>query len=350
MRIWLDILTPKQLLFFESIVKRLRKRGDRVLLTSRRYREVNELAKIRGIITENYGVHGGKERLGKLEASINRMDKLAKRIAKFKPDLTISFCSPEASRISFGLGIPHIAFCDSPHATAVMKLAIPLVQKLLVPFYIPKREFTQYGINPKDIIQYKAVDAYLILKNRPALKNSGIPDSFRLHDATILVRTGESQASYFSKKVDAISMINMLSENLDECNILILGRYAKEIQEIKKKTSRDNVIVLDRVVDSGMILSMCDVFVGSGGTMTAEAALRGIPTISYNNVPNIVEKYLVRKGVVKRANTPKQLLSQVKKLLDSDKSKVQKRSKKLVQSMEDPYSKILRTINLLKIK
>lgn len=348
MKIWLDILTPKQLLFFESIVSRLRKRGDKILVTSRRYHEVNQLAKIRGIITENYGFHGGKERIGKLDASIKRMDKLAKRISKFKPDLTISFCSPEASRISFGLGIPHIAFCDSPHATAVMKLAIPLVQKLLVPFYIPKKEFSQYGIKPKDIVQYRAVDAYLITKNKPALKGSGIPESLRLYDTTILVRTGESQASYFAKKIDTARMVNELAESLDECNIMVLGRYAKEIQEIKKKARNDNVIVLDRVVDSGMILGMCDVFVGSGGTMTAEAALRGIPTISYNAVPNTVEKYLVRKGIVKRAETPKQITSQIQKLLDSDNKTIKTKSKRLAQSMEDPYSKLISVIKQLK--
>ena len=37
-----------------------------------------------------------------------------------------------------------------------------------------------------------------------------------------------------------------------------------------------------------------DVFViGSGGTMTAESALLGIPTISYNAIPNIIENYLI---------------------------------------------------------
>ena len=44
-------------------------------------------------------------------------------------------------------------------------------------------------------------------------------------------------------------------------------------------------------------LSIIDIFVGSGGTMTSEAALRGIPTISYDGVPNLDEKYLVKNGL-----------------------------------------------------
>ena len=61
------------------------------------------------------------------------MGKLSRKIKAFSPDITISFCSPEAARISFGLGIKHVAFCDSPHADAVMRLTLPLIQKLLIP-------------------------------------------------------------------------------------------------------------------------------------------------------------------------------------------------------------------------
>ena len=54
-------------------------------------------------------------------------------IEKFKPDVTASFCSADAARISYGLQIKHVAFCDSPHSEAVMKLTMPLIQKLLIP-------------------------------------------------------------------------------------------------------------------------------------------------------------------------------------------------------------------------
>ena len=69
------------------------------------------------------------------------MEKLSRKIERFLPDIAISFCSPEAARISFGFGIKHIAFCDSPHANAVMRLTLPLIQKLLIPSPIPKKEF-----------------------------------------------------------------------------------------------------------------------------------------------------------------------------------------------------------------
>ena len=111
MKIWIDILTPKQLLFSESIIEKLGQKHD-ILCTSREYNEVTKLEKIRHFDLIFVGKHGGGDKKSKLKASIERIEKLTKKINKFKPDVVISFGSPEAARISFGLGIKHIMFCD----------------------------------------------------------------------------------------------------------------------------------------------------------------------------------------------------------------------------------------------
>ena len=145
LKIWFDILTPKEILFFESMVCRLGKKHT-ILCTSRNYREVNELGKIRNLVLEPVGRFGGGKLSGKLDAGIDRMRLLSKKIQEFAPDLAISFCSPDAARISFGLGIKHIGFSNSPHHEAAMRLTIPLLTKLLIPSYITKKEFSRYGI------------------------------------------------------------------------------------------------------------------------------------------------------------------------------------------------------------
>ena len=48
MKIWIDILTPKQLLFSESIVEKLGKKHE-LLCTSRNYDEVSKLAKAKSL-------------------------------------------------------------------------------------------------------------------------------------------------------------------------------------------------------------------------------------------------------------------------------------------------------------
>ena len=171
MKIWFDILTPKQVLFFEPMIKKLRKKHS-VLCTSRNYREAVQLAKIRNLKVHVIGKHGGGERYSKLNESLKRMVGLSKIVKKYSPDLTISLCSPEASRISYGLGIKHIVFSNAPHAEAVMKLSLPFVQKLLTPWIIPKRKFSIYGISEKDIIHYRALDEYIIVKRKTKTENT----------------------------------------------------------------------------------------------------------------------------------------------------------------------------------
>ena len=179
------------------MIKRIKK-NHTVLCTSRDYNQVTQLAKIRNLKLIIVGKHGGIKKHDKLNASLSRSKSLSIRIKEFSPDITISFCSPEAARVSYGLNITHVCFSDSPHANAVMRLVIPLVQKLLIPWVIPKKEFVKFGINIKDIIHYRTIDAAIIAR-RKISKNSKklVKESKR---KVILVRIEEEYASYSTKK------------------------------------------------------------------------------------------------------------------------------------------------------
>jgi len=343
LKIWFDILTPKQILFFESMIKKLRKK-HRVFCTTRQYREVYHLAKLRKMNLIFVGKHGGGEKHEKLKASLNRMNELTKIIKKFSPDVAVSFCSPEAARISYGMGIKHIAFCDAPHAEAVMRLSVPLIDRLLIPWIIPKKEFTKYGISKNKIMSYKAIDASIIIKGKT--KKNTLSSFQDLKKKTILIRSYESQASYASDKEDQmVSIIKKISKAYSEYNVVLLGRYSQQIKKLKNHLGK-KITILNHVVDSNEMLSRTDVFIGSGGTMTAEAALKGIPTISYNAVPNIVENYLVKKGLINREENPDKIISLINKLLKS-KNKFKKKAKIELNKMEDPYFKLIKTIQTI---
>ncbi len=340
MKIWIDILTPKQLLFSESIIEKLGKK-HKILCTSREYEEVTKLAKIRDFDLVFVGKHGGADKKAKLEASIDRKKKLSRKIKAFSPDLVISFCSPEAARISFGLGIRHVAFCDSPHADAVMRLTLPLVQKLLIPNVIPKNEFSRYGIDKKNIISYKAIDAVVTIK-RKINQEVSLPFKNKKRK-NILIRVEEEEAAYTSKSSKIIPIIKQIVKEFSEENIVILCRYTKQIQSLQKRFGKKAKII-KMSFDGKHLLNNTDVFIGSGGTMTAESALLGIPTISYNAVPNIIENYLVKKYLVKRERNPVKICNQIKKIFRMSNREHQKRVKKIVSEMEDPIQKLVKVI------
>jgi len=340
LKIWIDILTPKQLLFSEPIIEKLGVKND-LLCTSREYEEVSKLAKIRNFDLIFVGKHGGGDKKTKLKASIDRMIKLSEIIKTFSPDITISFCSPEAARISFGLGIKHIAFCDSPHANAVMRLTLPLIQKLLIPNVISKNEFSKYGIDKKNIISYKAIDAYVTIKRK--INQKAILPFNNNKQKNILIRVEEEEASYTSKSSKIIPIIKQIVNDHSEQNIVVLGRYTKQIQNLQKLIGKKAKIV-KMSYDGKHLLNNTDIFIGSGGTMTAESALMGIPTVSYNAVPNLIENFLVKKYLVKRETNPNKISNYIKRVIQSKSNQNQKRAKKIVGNMEDPVEKLIRVI------
>jgi len=351
LKIWFDILTPKQLLFFEPIIQRLKK-NHTVLCTSRKYNQVTDLAKIRKQKLVIIGKYGGVKKHDKLDASLSRSKLLVRKISKFLPDITLSSCSPEAARVSYGLGIPHICFSDSPHAIAVMKLSLPYANKLLIPWIIPKSDFENMGIDPKNIIQYKSIDAAQITKQKVFLTCGTGINSRKWK--TILIRTPEDEAAYSSKQSDVVDIIKKIEKDFLGCHITVLTRYKKQADLLKKKFSKsaqNKFQIVSKVVDGKKMLLNSDVFIGSGGTMTAESALLGVPTISYNAIPNRIEDYLVSKKIVTRCMTPDEIVERISVVFALTSYRDQgfeprrrMQIKKFVNSLEDPYPILLKTI------
>ena len=342
MKIWFDILTPKQYLFFEYFIQKLRKQ-HKIFCTSRKYEQVNGIRKFGSINPVIVGKHGGKSNVNKLLASLERSKLLTKRIERSDPDLLVSFCSPEASRVAFGLGIPHIAFSDSPHAKAVMKLSLPYATKLLTPWIIPKGDFAEFGIDDRNIIKYRAIDAAVIIKNYKKSKQKKSNAK-----KIILIRPEETEAAYITKKSKTVKIIKKIVEKFPDEQKIVLSRYKDQSNNLKKIFGVD-ISLLSKPVNGKELLSKVDCFVGSGGTMTAESGLLGIPTISLNAIPNRIEDYLVKKKIIVRSDNPDKISKEIFQSLNNAQisSKRKKNAKKLVATFEDPYQVLLKTIRTL---
>ena len=351
-KIWFDLLTPKDIPFFAPMIGKLGS-SCKILLTSRKYGEVTSMARMQGVHPEIMGRHGGKDLVSKLKASTKRISLLTDRVLEFAPDLTISFCSPEAARVSFGVGIPHVAFYDTPHAIAILKLTMPLIQRLLIPYVSPKKNFAVHGIDPGRIIQYRAIDAAVTIK-RNVDRSAPLPfQNARGHN--ILIRAEESHASY-KVDTDILKPIaeRVVSEFGDANNVVVLARYPDQARALSSRLGRNAKVVLMKY-DGVHLLENTDVFVGSGGTMTAESALMGVPTISYGaitriveahgTIPNIVEGFLERKRLLHVESEPDKVVARIIRLLESDREKIRARARSLVSKMSDPTDDLMRVID-----
>ncbi len=336
------MLTPKQVNFFKPIIDELHKRNHRILCTSRRYREVIQLAKLRGLNITLVGEHGGNSLRGKVVASANRAGKLVDFIEKFNPDTLTSFSSPEAARVAFGLKTRHVGFNDSPHAEAVCRLSIPLMSKLMCPWIIRKKEFTRYGIDINSIISYKALDPLMWL-NHP-FKKTHLGIELVPEKKTITLRLEESKAAYVSTNTISYKLLSSLIKNFKNCNIVVLSRYYDQIKKLEEYNK--HAIILDSVTDGRSLLMETDVFIGSGGTMNCEASLLGVPNISYSMQDIAVNKFLIGKGVSFGSYDINDTIKLARKMLSNTNVhiSVAKKARKLLAQMEDPKKKIIEVL------
>ena len=305
-----------------------------------------ELARIKKLDLTFVGSHGGADRYNKLREGARRTYELAEVVKQFGPDVAVTFSSPEGSRVAFGLGIRHIGFNDSPHAEAVAKLTIPLTSKLYCPWVIPRYAWSGYGIPKKNIVHYRALDPAAWLKHH---NNDDDIQEVKQERKMILLRLEESKASYIAdKKINTIKMIDRFVDELwQSANIVVLCRYKDQIADIESRYG-NKVQVLRNVVEGTNLIKSTQLFVGAGGTMTAEAALLGKPTISIAPIQFYVEKYLIRSGLVKRAIDSSSLIRLGTKMM-SDKGYVQtqqKRAARILRRMEDPTESMISALRL----
>lgn len=343
MKVWIDVLTPKQVLFYEPLAEEFRRRDFEVFTTSRRYRELEFLAENLGLDLDYVGRHGGSKLGEKVRVSGERVAELSQRIPS-DIDAAVSFSSPECARVAFGLGIPHFAINDSPHSESVARLTIPLSKILFTPWLIPSSAWTRFGIDAKQVIHYHALDPYVWIKYRR--RRNAFHEEVKLDKArkTIVIRLEERRAAYLldSSPNWANKILDALSSSVEHCNIVVLCRYEDQLREVSDRYG-SRFIVPQGAVDGLNLLERTDVFIGMGGTMTAEAVLLGVPTISAYPKSFLIESFLLKRGLIMKPKSAEALVKLTSSLVDDEKlrTRLREKSKRLLREMKDPTVEIV---------
>ncbi len=351
MRVWIDVLTPKQALFFAPLRNLLVSGGNDVLVTARAYREAVDTLRLKRLPFRLVGAHGGGTLLGKLVASGERVAELAVAIAKWKPDVAVSFSSPEAARVAFGLGVPHVAANDSPHSRMVARLTLPISRFVCFPWIIRNSVWMGLGAMKGSLVKYKALDAAAWLKrfkpNPNVLTDIGLDESRPI----AVLRTEEAFAAYLIGRASDRSPVvgpvieGMLKKGLD-VQIVVSTRYGRQAPALRKRFHR-RIFVLDQIVDATSLLNYATVFIGSGGTMTVESALLGTPAVScFPGEKPLYIKYLERQRLVRTIYSPKETSLWVEDVLKRPEKyeAVKEKGKRLLEWMDDPAEKILAVV------
>ena len=279
MKIWYDACTGKHIRYGVAIARRFRQLGHKVILTTREHPDTLALADILGEKFISVGKYKPASLLARLEESITRMLKLTKLIKNDPPDVAISHQSVDLCRVAFGLNIPIVLTADTPHATAVNKLTLPLANALVVSEAVPKRFFKDYGV--KKVVQFRGVDEVAWIKDFKPSKE------FSFEKPLIVVRQMETRASYALGKADVTEKIAQKLTSLG--HVLLLPRYGK--------AKKEGLTITKEFVDSASLVASADIVLSIGGTITRESALQGVPSIVISEFGRThVNRYLAKTG------------------------------------------------------
>ncbi len=308
MKIWLDAVTPKQARLMASISNYLEERGFETIITCKGYRETVWVLESLGVKYIRVGRYG-RDLVSKLVSYAERVKELAPLISKYQPDFLISFSSPEATRVAFGLGIRVINLNDTPHAVHVAKLTFPLTWRLVFSKAIPRELMLRLGASEDSLVPYDGVDELAWLKDVKVTEN-------RFDEFTVFVRMEESKASYLLHIKESPN-IKVIRELIREgFKVLVMPRYESQVEML---SNMGGVEILSPG-DTISLFQRVHVVVTGGGTMAREAALLGTPAISTFplDVPLHVNDYLKGKGLpLWRIRDPDLVIKKVREIKET---------------------------------
>jgi len=343
--VWIDVLTPKQALLFSTLIKEV---DAQYLITTRKYDYTVDILKLNSVDFVTVHRYGGKGRYEKLRAGIKRMEKLAHLVKKSGVKLAVSFTSPEAARVAFGLSIPLALLTDSPHSLYVNKLTLPLADVVITPKCTAKG--IERFIGPDTEIYafdgiFEATWVKRFKPNERMLKNLGLrPYSYAI------VRTEESKAAYYewnrSEPTVLTPLIKALSEKLE---VIVYVRYKDQYKYLKRALSAQikskRVKMLKRALNMMLLEYYAGLVITGGSSMAQESALIGTPSFTF--FPQVLEtfNYLKSKGFPIYFGLSFEELTELSLKIATNPKAYRANTKEALRELEDPVTFFIRIVN-----
>lgn len=293
MRIWIDLTNSPHVNFFADMIVQLQREHE-VLLTCRPLANTVDLLRSKGFEYHVVGGHYGANPVKKVLGFIVRIAQLYRFLRRRRIDVAIShssFYSPVVARL---LGVRSVYCNDNEHA-AGNRIAFLCASTIMVPEFFSMENVRRQWGDPRKTIQYPGVKEgiYLSVVNGAVRKwNDLAPGA-----AEIFVRPEPWTAQYYQGAVNF--MDDLILGLKEKYRVILMPRDERQAEHYRQPRFQGIVIPREPLTLEDMA-SRCALFIGAGGTMTREAAVLGIPTISvYQGDLLAVDRYLIdRKYMV----------------------------------------------------
>lgn len=291
MRIWIDLGNSPHVNFFAAMIKELQQQHQ-VILTTRPFANTIDLLKLHGFEYHAIGRHHGANKVKKVLGFSHRAWQLYRFLRRCDLDVAIShscFNSPPLARL---LGVRSIYLNDNEHA-AGNRIAFPWATTIMVPEFLSLEKVRRQWGSPAKVVQYPGVKEGIYLwRLRPVLGDDA--GNRRSRAREIFIRPEPWAAQYYRGATDF--MDDLILGLKDKYRVVVLPRG--DTQAIHYRQGKFvGIVIPDKALSLEDILARCMLFIGAGGTMTREAAVLGIPTVSvYQDELLDVDRYLIDQG------------------------------------------------------
>lgn len=298
MNIWFDLCNSPHVSFFSEMIHAL-ERNHNVFITCRPLSNTIELLDIHKLNYRIVGSHYGRNILKKVVGLPIRVVQLYRYLKDLQIDAAVShssFYSPIVARM---LGAYCIYLNDNEHADG-NRISFIFADRIMIPEFLSFKKIRKQGASRSKLVYYPGVKEGVYLwnfkSNGSTEKNNGKKRK------QIFIRPEPNTAQYYNGKHNHID--TLLLGLKDKYDITILPRNDEQHQ-IYKRFKYAGVRVAEQTIPLLSITSTCDLFVGAGGTMTREAAVLGIPTISiYQDKLLDVDRFLISQGCMVHNQKP----------------------------------------------
>jgi len=296
-RVWIDMSNSPHPLLFAPIARRLEEAGAEVLISARDHAQTVELALERWPDAEVLGAASPPSRPGKAVAIGARVIDCARFARRNNVDVALSHNSYAQLAAARLIRLPAVTAMDYEHQPA-NHLGFRAATTILLPEALPEELVARQGARSAKVIRYRGFKEELYLADfafdEKILERLGILRAPGV--AVVVARSAPAGAAYHPDEnplfVEGLRVI--CAQEHVRC--VVLARHAHQRAEIEAM-NLPNCHIPATAIDSRSLLNAADLFVGAGGTMTREAALLGLPTLSlFAGRPAALDAELERSG------------------------------------------------------
>jgi predicted glycosyltransferase len=292
MNIWIDLSNSPHVNFFSGIIRELEKDHE-ILLTCRPLANTIDLLDMNHFTYHIVGKHYGKNIVKKTFGFPLRILQLYCFLKNRRIDRAISHSSYYSPFVAKMMGISCIYINDNEHA-AGNRISFKFADYIMIPEFLDIDKIRRQGARDDKIIKYPGLKEGVYLWNYSIKPTNGHKSKSIDERKNIFIRPEPSTAQYYKGRQNFIDdLLLKLKENF---RIIILPR--NEVQEAHYRQEKfAGIKIPDKSMNLTDVLENCNLFIGAGGTMTREAAVYGIPTISvYQDSLLDVDKFLIENG------------------------------------------------------